>query len=107
MAPGQETVRGWDVNSAPSPESELPERGGLEFFAGLGEGTGRGGHWPLDALLRVGVRPRLGHGPRCRGSQTPTRGQAEQRKKREKPIRSFIQDSYLFIPNFNERRLSL
>ena len=107
MAQGQETVHGWDVNSAPSPESELPERGGLEFFASLGEGMGRGGRWPLGALLRVGVRSRLGHGPQCKGSQTPTRGQAEQRKKCEKPIRSFVQGSYLFIPNFNERRLSL
>ena len=55
MAPGQETVRGWDVNSAPSPESELTERGGLEFFAGLGEGTQAR---PLCLLSDVDSGPR-------------------------------------------------
>lgn len=67
MAQGQETVRGRDVNSARPPKSELPERGGLELSAGLGEGQGRGGCWPLGALLRVGVRSRPGHGARCGG----------------------------------------
>lgn len=74
MAQGQQTVRGRDVNSARPPKSELPESGGLESSAGLGEGQGRGGCWPLGALCSgLGVRSRLGHGSRCGGSQTLTR----------------------------------